>query len=154
MVFPSSEVCCPLLSLSPHCQNRSPAMPPDASAREACCQVFSTAQWLELTPSVCTYGRQHSASWISGWKSPVSLTFFQQTRLARCRTGLCVILDPRGPETIVNAPYQGISDYDLYPVGYGKGYSQLPGYIWKVPKSKLGISRFLTKSTPSLVPYG
>lgn len=51
MVFPSSEDR-PLLRLSPHCQNKSPAIPVVASASEACCHVFSTLQWFELTPSV------------------------------------------------------------------------------------------------------
>ncbi len=33
-------------------------------------------------------------------------------------------------------------------------YSQLLGYMWKVPKSSVVMPRFLTKSTPSVVWYG
>jgi len=107
MVLPSSEER-PLLKLSPHCQNKSPAIPLVDSASEACCHVFSTLQWFELTPSVKPVSARLELGRDLG-----SLTLLQQTRLVGGFAGSSVGLNPSRTEAVIHAPCLKVSSYRL-----------------------------------------
>ena len=79
---------------------------------------------------------------------------FQQAGFVGCSACGGVVGDPAVTEGFVrNAPWVCVSVY-LLRIMKGMYSLQLDGYRWKVPKSRVLICKFLTKSTPSVPWYG